>query len=370
MNNKIKVIVYAIAKNEAKHVYRWYEHVREADSIVVVDTGSEDSTVNKLRQCPNVEIFHYNDAVFRFDYARNQALTEAIHLSKNEPTIFVWCDLDEVIEKGWVKKLLAAVSVYPEATAFNFLLSNSGVTYNRLAAHKFKYRWQYPAHEVLMPECEEVQAFVDITVTHLPDMDKQRNYLDLLRIGALEYKDSRSYRYYARELTYNGRYDQAVDLYVKAAELEENQLLLSEIYTELGNTYNAQGDSDSAKQAYIYGAWTAPYIREGWGALCMYCFHNNLYSEALSALQQMCYVTKMPEHTVMVFESYYKRWWTDQMFAACYHGLGNVELARGYIANALAANPHDRAIQSDFATIHGLTFDKLEILETPSKQAQ
>lgn len=364
MNKKIKICVYAIAKNEAKHVYRWYDSVKEADSIIVVDTGSEDSTVNKLQKCAGVEVFHYNESVFRFDHARNQALTHAIEKSKGEPTIFFWCDLDETVERGWCDRLRAASQVYPEATAFNVMLLNGGVSYNRLAAHTFKYRWQYPAHEVLMPECDEIQCFVDISVNHVPDLDKPRNYLDLLQLGATEYKDSRSYRYYARELYYNNLLDQAIEFYQKAAQLEENQLLLSEIYTELGNAYSANEDASNAKQSYIYGAWTAPYIREGWGSLVLFCFRSQMYAEALSALQQMCYVAAKPTHTVMVFDPYYTKWWTDQMFASCYYGLGNIELAKMYIANALAANPHDAAIQSDFATIHGLVFDKLEILES------
>ena len=45
-----KVCVYAICKNEEKFVDRWMDSVSEADSVYVLDTGSFDNTVSKLRE--------------------------------------------------------------------------------------------------------------------------------------------------------------------------------------------------------------------------------------------------------------------------------------------------------------------------------
>ena len=47
--NKYKVIVYAISKNEEKFVDRWIKSMSEADEIYVLDTGSTDKTVEKLK---------------------------------------------------------------------------------------------------------------------------------------------------------------------------------------------------------------------------------------------------------------------------------------------------------------------------------
>ena len=47
--NKYKVVVYAICKNEEKFIQRWYESMKEADNIYVLDTGSTDDTVSKLK---------------------------------------------------------------------------------------------------------------------------------------------------------------------------------------------------------------------------------------------------------------------------------------------------------------------------------
>ena len=44
-----KICVYAIAKNEEQFVDRWVDSMSEADVIVVLDTGSTDRTVEKLK---------------------------------------------------------------------------------------------------------------------------------------------------------------------------------------------------------------------------------------------------------------------------------------------------------------------------------
>ena len=56
MKNKYKICVYAISKNEEKFVKRWYESMKEADEIYVLDTGSTDNTVNILKSLNVKEI--------------------------------------------------------------------------------------------------------------------------------------------------------------------------------------------------------------------------------------------------------------------------------------------------------------------------
>ena len=45
----MKVCVYAICKNEEQFVERWMDSMGEADLVVVLDTGSTDGTVERLR---------------------------------------------------------------------------------------------------------------------------------------------------------------------------------------------------------------------------------------------------------------------------------------------------------------------------------
>ena len=69
----MKIVVYAICKNESKFVQRWMESMSEADQVVVLDTGSTDETPQLLRSqgaLVTVEAI----APWRFDVARNRSL--------------------------------------------------------------------------------------------------------------------------------------------------------------------------------------------------------------------------------------------------------------------------------------------------------
>ena len=48
--SKYKICVYAICKDEEKFIKRWYNSVKEADDIYVLDTGSSDNSVSILRE--------------------------------------------------------------------------------------------------------------------------------------------------------------------------------------------------------------------------------------------------------------------------------------------------------------------------------
>ena len=69
----MKVYVYAICKNESKFARRWMESMSEADAVYVLDTGSEDDTVQLLREAGAiVEIQEFRPG--RFDRERNRSL--------------------------------------------------------------------------------------------------------------------------------------------------------------------------------------------------------------------------------------------------------------------------------------------------------
>ena len=97
---KYKVCVYAICKNEENFVDRWYDSMKEADEIYVLDTGSSDDTVNKLKE-NGINVCIRKIEPWRFDVARNMSLD----LVCKDADICVCTDLDEVFESGWRSKL-------------------------------------------------------------------------------------------------------------------------------------------------------------------------------------------------------------------------------------------------------------------------
>jgi glycosyltransferase involved in cell wall biosynthesis len=86
-----KICVYAICKNEEKHIDRWINSLKEADKIVVLDTGSTDSTIEKLQAyAPLVEVYQKEIIPWRFDTARN----ESMKYIPSDTTICVVSDCD------------------------------------------------------------------------------------------------------------------------------------------------------------------------------------------------------------------------------------------------------------------------------------
>ena len=97
---KKKIYVYAISKNEEKFAKRWYESVKSADGIYVLDTGSTDNTVKILKEL-GAKVTTKEIKPWRFDVARN----ESLKLVPLDADICVCIDIDEVISPGWREKL-------------------------------------------------------------------------------------------------------------------------------------------------------------------------------------------------------------------------------------------------------------------------
>lgn len=105
----MKVVVYGICKDESQFVDRWMDSMEEADQVVVLDTGSQDDTVEKLRRRGAVveqEIIQ----PWRFDTARNRSMA----LSPPTADVCVCTDLDEAFHPGWRAALERAWT--PDAT--------------------------------------------------------------------------------------------------------------------------------------------------------------------------------------------------------------------------------------------------------------
>lgn len=87
----MRIAVYAICKNESQFVDRWMDSMSEADQVVVLDTGSTDDTVERLKK-RGAQVTVELISPWRFDVARNRSLD----LVSEDTDICVCTDLDEV----------------------------------------------------------------------------------------------------------------------------------------------------------------------------------------------------------------------------------------------------------------------------------
>lgn len=215
--NKYKICVYAICKNEEKFVERWVQSMSEADLIVVTDTGSDDKTVDKLRNL-GVTVYADNVEPWRFDRARNISLEHV----PEDADICVCTDLDEAFEPGWRKKLESAWTEDAKQAryVYNWSLREDGspdvqIYYSKIHSRK-DFRWNYPIHEWLCYTGKEPKktVFVEgMVLNHYPDSSKSRkSYLKLLELAVDENPQCDRMTYYlGREYMYNGQWQQCID---------------------------------------------------------------------------------------------------------------------------------------------------------------
>jgi glycosyltransferase involved in cell wall biosynthesis len=222
----VKIAVYTIALNEEKHVKQWYDSVKNADYLLIADTGSTDSTI-KIAEDLGINVIKLNMEKFRFDTARNLAL-DAI------PEDIDYCislDMDEVLQPGWKKLFKEAVKEQkPTKVIFRIdVIENGEYKYNAVVerGHKRKdHIWKYPVHEMIIAKegVKEKVAQTTIGIAHYPDITKPRtNYAHLVSEAYMDNNDD------PRSLFHFARYLYMVQDYAPAAKFFKKYLTYEDV---------------------------------------------------------------------------------------------------------------------------------------------
>ena len=210
----MKIAAYTIALNEEQFVERWYESVKDADYLLIADTGSTDKTIEKAKAL-GINVVSITVKPWRFDVARNASLS----LLPADIDYCIQVDMDEVMVPGWREELekINSKATRPRYQyVWNFDENgNPGVTFWGSKFHaRHGYRWVHPVHEVVVAYgIEEIEAYVNMTMEHRADNTKSRSqYLPLLSLSVKEdpHNDRNAY-YYGRELYFYGQYEAAIE---------------------------------------------------------------------------------------------------------------------------------------------------------------
>ena len=210
----MKVAIYTIALNEEQFVERWYESAKDADYLLIADTGSTDKTI-ELAKALGINVVSISIKPWRFEDARNAAMS----LIPDDIDYCISLDMDEVISKNWREPLEQAFNrgitrpKYKHTWSWNDDGSpGMEFAYDHIHA-RAGYRWKHPVHETLRAYgVEEVSEFIkDLETYHYPDNAKSRSqYLPLLEMSIHEEPfDDRNAFYFARELFFYRHYDRA-----------------------------------------------------------------------------------------------------------------------------------------------------------------
>lgn len=265
------IVVYAICKNESKFVDRWMDSMSEADKVVVLDTGSDDDTAERLRE-RGAYVVTEKIQPWRFDTARNRSL----ELVPEEADICVCTDLDEVFEKGWRENLENAWKPGATQAKYRYTWSftkdgREGVVFWIEKIHsRHGYKWIHPVHEVLKWVGEGTPgSFVTaegVQLNHHPDHLKSRGqYLPLLELSVEEDPDDdRNMHYLGREYMYKSQWDNCIKTLKRHLTMPsatwKDERAASMRY--IAKSYMMKNDKAAALSWYLQSIIEAPYLRE------------------------------------------------------------------------------------------------------------
>jgi glycosyltransferase involved in cell wall biosynthesis len=199
----MKIAVYTIALNEEKFVERWYESAKDADYLLIADTGSTDKT-KRIAKKLGIKVIDISIKPWRFDDARNAALAAL-------PSDIDYCvsmDMDETLSEGW-RECLEKMTGDQIEYRFNLTFKDEEEKHpeetfiNNRIHKRYGFRWKYLIHETVGPDRidSKLEFCEGLEVSHHPDQEKSREqYNQMIEDAYNEYKTPRYSMYYFLEL--------------------------------------------------------------------------------------------------------------------------------------------------------------------------
>lgn len=351
----VKIAVYSICLNEAKHVERWLKATEDADVRVVADTGSTDGTVDMLREA-GVAVSSISVKPWRFDVARNAALA----LVPEDVDVCLILDMDEVPEKDFFDKVRKAYK--PEYTrGWIRLHTHNEWSANRLHS-RHGYLWIRPCHEVAVPYggTEQVHFEVNAHIYHEPDAEKSRkHYLDLLLMAVEENpEDARMWTYLVREYYFNRNWTQLLAAGEQALELGGWDVERAAIYRWMADAAHELGKIETGIELCKKGIEELPLEPEPWFHLAHHYYMAERWQELVETVEECL---RKPSPTHYLVDQTILKWRAADLGCNGYNKLGDLKKALKMGRRALKGNPTDPRLKNN------VMFIEKEINESAQK---
>lgn len=350
----MKICCYTVSLNEENYVDAWVLANKEADYLVVIDTGSTDNTVEKLRD-HGVLVHSIKIHPWRFDDARNTALA----LVPDDTDVCISVDMDEGMSEFWRQEL--EKYWIPDTTRLSYTYHHSmdalGNPINSFMADKcharFGYRWQRPVHETVFPIGinEQIVNAPSVQMVHNQDTIKSRqSYLPLL---IQSHKDmpncSQTLFWLAREYASYNQNEEAITHFKKYLAMPE--ATWPDERSEAMNWLSKLMPHEILKWLRLACA-EAPYRREVWLNISEYYHKNenwiNLYATAKEGLKisNKCNNYLDNPHA-----------WTGHLWDLAGLGAWSINLRNESLVlfeEAAKLSPNDKRIQDNYIVVKGL----------------
>lgn len=344
-----KIAVYTIALNEKQFVNRWYESAKDADYLLIADTGSTDGTVELAKEL-GIHIIEIAIKPWRFDDARNASLAAL----PADIDMCVQLDMDEILLPGWRQEIENALIQGATRIRYNYVWNWKddeetvpNVTFGGDKIHARKgYRWKHPVHEVVAPYggTEEKQVWTKLELHHHPDNTKSRSqYLPLLKLSVEENpNDDRNVYYYARELYFHGKYKEATEQFKRHLELP-TAVWAPERAASMRHL--AKLEQDQKEQWLLKAHMEAPWRREALVELAQHLYETQSWASCKHFAKKALDIKEKPLDYLC--EEFAWGWLPWDLAAISSYNLGEYNDAYKYGNIAFNLNPTDKRLETN-----------------------
>ena len=353
--SNLKICVYAISKNEAHFVQRFCESAKEADLILIVDTGSTDGLPEEAER-HGASVHHISISPWRFDTARNAALA----LIPRDMDVCISLDIDEVLQPGW-REEIERVWIKGETTRLRYMFDwGCGISFYYEKIHaKHGYMWHHPCHEYPIPDGRITEVWAQTSMllaVHKPDPTKSRGqYMDLLELSVREDPQCpRNAFYYARELSFHARWQDSIDACKNYLGLPRATWMNERCYAYrvMGRCYSELGNAAEAEKAFQMAASEAPNTREPWCELAILCYRQQRWEECFAYSMRALRITN--REAVYTCDPAVWGYQAHDLAAISAWNLGikDIAIKQGQIAVDL--EPHDERLKANLKFFKGI----------------
>ncbi|RCX16902.1 tetratricopeptide repeat protein [Anaerobacterium chartisolvens] len=343
----ITVSLCMIVKNEQDTIARCLESVKDiVDEIIIVDTGSTDKT----KDIANA----FTSKIYDFEWIDDFSAARNYSFSKAEMDYIMWLDADDVILEEDRIKFIKMKEILPQDVDIVVMQYNTGFDHmgnvimsfyrERIFKRIRNFKWNDCIHEYICLTGNI--TCVNICITHKKIHSEAGRNLRIFEklISQGSELSVRNLFYYARELLYNGKTDDAIVYFNKFLDTEqgwvENKINACD---DLAKCYLMKNDRKNALKAMLrsfgYGIPRAEICCQ----LGYYYMHDNDYKTA-SFWFELATRLEKPEYSLGFVLHDFWGYIPNIELCVCHFKLGNIKESLKYNNKAAEYKPDDPSV--------------------------
>lgn len=364
----IKISLCMIVKDEEDNLENCLSSVKGiADEIIIVDTGSTDSTIEVASR--------FTDKIYSFDWTNDFSEARNFSFSKATKDYILWLDADDTITEENQKKFINLKNDLDKnvdfvAMYYNTDYTQTGSVYQvtlreRLVKRSCNFKWVNSIHENIALTGNGMKADIYINHKHKSSSESIKSFKRNLELIEKLYENGdespRTLYYYAVMLSNLNRHGESLKVFEKFFSVVPDTFpLYSSAVISMHRIYIAQGDNDNALKILLDNKDTLNDFSE------FHCTLGNYYRNILKDINKACesYTTALSCNSTLEkvglvlgkLDSYYY-FIPYYSLGECYVEMGKNKEALEYYRNALTYNKNSIDTKINIATLEA----KIEI---------